>query len=309
MSDFNKSIQRGDISALVPEAVSNAILTDIAAQSAALSTFRRIPMSSKTVRMPILSVLPQSYWVEGDQGLKKTTEAAWQNKFLHAEELACIIPVPEAVLDDAGFDVFAMLQPMIAEAFARKLDAAVFLGDGTPASWPTAIVPAAIAAGHVVTRGANPANKGGLSADFNDAFSLVEADGFSVNSVLADVSYRGKLRSVRNANGDRLAEVSPESIYGVGVNYPMRGMWSNGVEAIVGDSSQGIIAIRQDLTYKVMDQGVITDENGAVILNLMQQDSVAIRFVARYGFQVANTIRRENEDEATRYPFAVVIND
>ena len=309
MSDFNKSIQRGDISALVPEAVSNAILTDIAAQSAALSTFRRIPMSSKTVRMPILSVLPQSYWVEGDQGLKKTTEAAWQNKFLHAEELACIIPVPEAVLDDAGFDVFAMLQPMIAEAFARKLDAAVFLGDGTPASWPTAIVPAAIAAGHVVTRGANPANKGGLSADFNDAFSLVEADGFSVNSVLADVSYRGKLRSVRNANGDRLAEVSPESIYGVGVNYPMRGMWDNGVEAIVGDSSQGIIAIRQDLTFKVLDQAVITDENGSVILNLSQQDSVALRVVARYGFQVANTIRRENENEASRYPFAVVTAD
>ena len=69
MSDFNKSIQRGDISALVPEAVSNAILTDITAQSAALSTFRRIPMSSKQTRLPILSVLPQAYWVEGDQGL------------------------------------------------------------------------------------------------------------------------------------------------------------------------------------------------------------------------------------------------
>jgi hypothetical protein len=86
-------------------------------------------------------------------------------------------------------------------------------------------------------------------------------------------------------------------------------MWSNGVEAIVGDSSQGIIAIRQDLTFKVLDQAVITDENGSVILNLSQQDSVALRVVARYGFQVANTIRRENENEASRYPFAVVIND
>jgi hypothetical protein len=86
-------------------------------------------------------------------------------------------------------------------------------------------------------------------------------------------------------------------------------MWDNGVEAIVGDSSQGIIAIRQDLTFKVLDQAVITDENGSVILNLSQQDSVALRVVARYGFQVANTIRRENENEATRYPFAVVTAD
>jgi HK97 family phage major capsid protein len=309
MTDFNKSIQRGDISALVPEEVSTAILTDITAQSAALSAFRRIPMSSKQTKMPVLATLPAAYWVEGDAGLKKTTELSWANKYITAEELAVIVPIPEAVLDDAGFDVFAMIQPMIAEAFARKLDAAVFLGEGTPASWPTAIVPAALAAGHAVARGTNAANKGGLAADISDAFALVEADGFSVNAVMADVSYRGKLRNVRNASGDRLAEVSTDSAYGVGISYPMRGMWGNGVEAIVGDASQGIIAIRQDLTFKVLDQAVITDENGAVILNLSQQDSVAVRVVARYGFQVANTIRRENEDGATRYPFAVVTAD
>jgi hypothetical protein len=86
-------------------------------------------------------------------------------------------------------------------------------------------------------------------------------------------------------------------------------MWSNGIEAIVGDSSQGLIAIRQDLTFKVLSEAVITDETGSVILNLAQQDAVALRCVARYGFQVANTIRRENENEATRYPFAVVTAD
>jgi HK97 family phage major capsid protein len=304
---FDKQLTRGDISALVPEEVSNAILEDVQAQSAALASFRRIPMSSKQTRLPVLSALPTAYWVDGDTGLKQTTEMAWSNKFITAEELAVIVPVPEAVLSDAGFDVFAMIRPMIAEAIARKLDAAVFLGEDAPASWPTGIVPGAIAAGHSVARGTNAANKGGLSADLNDAFSLVEADGFGVNAVMADVSYRGKLRSVRNASGDRLAEVSPEQVYGVPVAYPMRGMWSNGVEAIVGDATQGIIAIRQDLTFKVLDQAVITDNTGAVVLNLAQQDAVALRVVARYGFQVANTIRRENEDGTTRFPFAVVV--
>jgi HK97 family phage major capsid protein len=308
MSDFNKAIRRGDISALIPEEVSNAILTDVTAQSAALSTFRRIPMSTNQTRLPVLATLPQAYWVE-EAGLKKTTQLAWANKYLHAEEIACLVPVPEAVLDDAGFDVFEMIRPNIAEAFARVLDAAVFLGDGTPASWPTAIVPAALAAGHTVARGTNPANKGGLAADISDAFSLVENDGFSVNAVMADVSYRGKLRNVRNASGDRLAEVSPDSAYGVGISYPMRGMWDNGVEAIVGDASQGIIAVRQDLTFRVLDQAVISDENGAVIYNMAQQDSILLRVVARYGFQVANQIRRENQDEATRYPFAVITAD
>jgi HK97 family phage major capsid protein len=303
---FDKSIRRGDISALVPEEVSNAILEDVNTQSAALATFRRIPMSSKTTRLPVLGQLPNAYFVNGDTGMKQTTEAAWQNRFLVAEEIAVIVPIPEAVLDDAGFDVFAMIRPMVAEAIARKLDAAVFFGTDAPASWPQGIAPAAIAAGHTVARGTNAANKGGLAADLNDAFALVENDGFVVNAAMADVSYRGKLRSVRNAQGDRLAEVSPDAIYGVGVTYPARGLWNNGVEAIVGDASQGIIAVRQDLTFKILDQAVITDENGAVILNLAQQDSLALRVVARYAFQVANPIRHENNDEATRFPFAVV---
>lgn len=303
---FDKSITRGDISALVPEEVSNAILEDVNAQSAALATFRRIPMSSKQTRLPVLSTLPAAYWVDGDTGMKKTTEAAWANKFITAEELAVIVPIPEAVLADAGFDVFAMIRPMIAEAIARKLDAAVLFGQDAPASWPQGIAPAAIAAAHAVARGTNAANKGGLAADINDAFALVETDGFAVNAMMADVSYKGKLRSVRNASGDRLSEVSTDSAYGVGITYPAAGMWSNGVEAIVGDASQGIIAVRQDLTFKVLDQAVITDDNGAVILNLAQQDSVALRVVARYGFQVANPIRRENENAATRFPFAVI---
>ena len=303
---FDKSITRGDISALVPEEVSNAILEDVNAQSAALATFRRIPMSSKTSRLPALASLPSAYWVEGDTGLKQTTQAAWANKFITAEELAVIVPLPEAVLDDAGFDVFAMIRPLIAEAIARKLDAAIFFGENAPASWPQGIAPAAIAAGHSVARGTNTANKGGLAADINDAFALVENDGFAVNAMMADVSYKGKLRSVRNAQGDRLSEVSTDSAYGVGISYPVRGMWNNGIEAIVGDTTQGLIAVRQDLTYKILDQAVITDEDGKVVLNLAQQDSLALRVVARYGFQVANPIRHENDDEATRFPFAVI---
>ena len=306
---FNNSIQRGDISALVPEAVSTAILESTASQSAALNTFRRIPMSSKQTRLPVLSVLPQAYWVDGDTGLKKTTQAAWANKYITAEELAVIVPIPEAVLDDANFDVLGMVAPMIAEAIARKLDAAVFFGDDKPASWPEAIVPGALAAGHVVTRGTNSAAEGGLAGDISDAFALVESDGFSVTATMADVSHRGRARNLRNANGDRLQEVTPESAYGVSTSYPMRGLWSNGVEFICGDMSQGLIAVRQDLTYKLLDQAVITDDEGAVVLNLAQQDAVALRVVARYGFQVANTIRHDNMNDATRYPFAVVVAD
>jgi hypothetical protein len=49
----------------------------------------------------VLSALPVAYWVNGDTGLKQTTDAAWAGLMLEAEEIATILPVPEAVVDDA----------------------------------------------------------------------------------------------------------------------------------------------------------------------------------------------------------------
>jgi HK97 family phage major capsid protein len=269
-----------------------------------------VPMSSKTRRMPVLSALPVAYFVNGDTGLKQTTEMAWGGKYLEAEEIAVIVPVPEAVIDDADFDLWGQVQPRLAEAVGRTLDAAIFLGTNKPSTWPQAIVPAAIAAGNVYERGTNNAAAGGISADVNGLFSVIEDDGFVVSGLVAKGSYKGLLRNARDANGVLLSEVSQGTIYGVPIQYAMTALWPAPAtaEAIAGDFSQGILGIRQDLTYKLLTEAVITDDTGLVIYNLPQQDMVALRVVARYGFQVANAMTWENTNDATRYPWAVMQN-
>ena len=76
-------------------------------QSAVLSRGRRLAnMSSRTYRMPVLDMLPLAYFVNGDTGQKKTTKMAWDKKLITAEEIAVIVPIPEAVLDDSNYDIW-----------------------------------------------------------------------------------------------------------------------------------------------------------------------------------------------------------
>jgi HK97 family phage major capsid protein len=60
-----------------------------------------VPVGRAQVRFPVLSALPVAYWVNGDTGLKQTTEVNWTNKYLNIEEIAAIVPVPDNVVADA----------------------------------------------------------------------------------------------------------------------------------------------------------------------------------------------------------------
>ena len=51
---------------------------------------------------------------------------------------------------------------------------------------------------------------------------------------------------------------------------------------------------------------MISDDAGVTILNLMQQDSAALRMVLRVAYVTANPISRLAPVEASRYPFAVL---
>jgi hypothetical protein len=62
------------------------------------------------------------------------------------------------------------------------------------------------------------------------------------------------------------------------------------------------------MRYKLLDQAVITDDTGAIVYNLPQQDMLALRVTFRAAFAVGNPITREQATEAQRYRFAVLQN-
>ena len=305
----NNIITRSDAEALIPVEESKEIITAVRQSSAALSLMRKLPnMTAKQRTLPVLSSLPVAGFVNGDNGLKAVSAAAWDKKIITAEEIAVIIPIPEAVLDDAQYDVWAELKPSIVEAFGKVIDAAIFFSVNKPTSWENGIVTSAISKGNVITR----SNVSDIVQDINLLMGKVEEDGFDVTGFAGDISNKSSLRGLRDQNGGLLFQPSltadtPSTLYAQPINYVKNGSWDKTQALLVGgDFSQAVYAIRQDMTYKILDQAVISDGDGRIIYNLAQQDMVALRCVMRLGWQLPNPVTALNPDGTTRYPFAVL---
>jgi HK97 family phage major capsid protein len=202
---YDSIISRTDADVLIPTDDADAVIAAATQESVALTLFNRAQLSTKVTRQPVMSALPVAYWVSGDTGLKQTTEAAWAGVDLTAEEIACIVPIPENVVDDSSFDVWGELRPARAEAVAQVLDAAAIGGINKPASWPAAIIPAAISAGNAVELGTATGPQGGVVGDLESAFDQVEADGFSVSGIATVTALKGSCgrRGTRPARSSR----------------------------------------------------------------------------------------------------------
>ena len=279
---------------LVPEPLAAAIIQEAPKSSAALSLMNKTTLSAKTQRMPVLDVLPIAYWVGGDTGMKQTSTQAWKNVVMVVEELACIVPIPEAYLDDADVPLWGQVQPRITEAVGQLIDLAVLWGIGKPSTWGEAVFPGAGKSQHFVVQGTGV----DLGQDVTKLGALLAQTGYNVNGFAAAPGTMWNLAGLRSAQGVPIYQPNMQagpggSLYG----YPMpeitNGSWQTGLTGAVmlcGDFTKSIIGIRTDISFKMFTEGVISNDSGAVILNLMQQDSVAMRMTMRLAYATVNPV-------------------
>jgi HK97 family phage major capsid protein len=322
---YNSIISRTDAAALIPEVVSREILQSVPEQSACMRMGRRLAnMPRAQTRMPVLSALPTAYFVTGDNSKKQTTEVNWTNVYIDAEELAVIVPIPEAVLDDADYDIWGEVKPKLVEAFGVAIDDAVINGTNIPTSWTTNLGAAGLiarctAASHTISLAAYTdlyeAIMGETAAGVDGLLMLLEADGFIATGHVAHTSVKGQIRNCRDVNGQPIFKAGPSlgttfatgELDGAPILYPLNGVINSATCLdIAGDWTKLVYSMRQDITYKVLDQAVITDAQGAIIYNLAQQDMVALRAVMRVGFSLPNVLNRMNQTALTRCAFATL---
>lgn len=306
-------LDRNDASPLIPEEVTREIFQGVTESSACLRMLRRLPnMSRKQLRMPVLSALPSAYFVEGDTGLKDTTKAQWTNKYINAEEIAVIVPIPDAVADDVDYDIWAELRPLIIEAFGRIIDQTILYYDGLGTlAWPEGIVPQAITAGNDVALGTGSDIYDDIMG-VDGVLAKVEEDGYMVTGHISALNMKSQLRGLRATDGTLIFTQMMQDIYnytldGEPLVFPMNGGVDPTQSLLVsGQMDQAVYSIRQELTYKILEEATLTDSVGDVIINLAQQDARALRVVMRMGWQIPNPINNINGVEATRFPFAVL---
>ena len=278
-----ENIDRDDAEALFTEAMRTEILDIVTRESVAMQTIPVMPMSNKKDRMPVLATLPQAEWLTAEGDPKPTSDITWDNVFITAEELAVIVPVDDTVLADAQIDVAGMMTKLVAQAFATKIDKAVFFGEDAPSTFPVGGIDAAVPAEHTFQY-ADPTSFGLL-------FDPIEALGKQVSDIWATRAINTYLRNPLVEDlAAPLQGIGTDGIYGVDLSYPL-GWDKSKAMAISADDSCLKIGLRQDLTFDWSNEAYVEGFG-----SLWQRDHTALRAVMRLGFVIAPQVNVETED-------------
>lgn len=261
-------ITRQNVQALINNQITSEVIEGAIRESAVLRYFRRLPnMTSNQVQMPVLDNLPVAYWQTSDTAMKRLTSMAWKNKYIKAEELAVIVPISENVVNDASIDLWAEIRPRLTEAIGKKIDQAILMGIDKPQSFRMSLVDSAVNADAFITGTSN------IYQDLNDAMSYVEESGYEPTALMGSVSLKHQFRLVPDSIGQPIILDELNALPKIFVD---NGSWDKSkAKMIVGDFSQAVYAIRQDITFDVFREGSIYDPvTKELLYALMQQDEI-----------------------------------
>lgn len=262
---------------LIPEQVVADILAELPTQSVVRALARNMPLSSRVARMVVPGEVAQANWVSGDLGMKRLTKFGFADLDLVVEELAAIVVIPNAFVDDANVPLWDYARTELTNAFARKIDLAFLFGIDRPATTGDSVWEIADAAGNVFASDQLVSGMLELLA--------------TVPNVTGIAAQRQFPYAVAAQNTSALwfdpTGAAGINLYGLPTAASLPGGWDpTKASALAGNWQNAILGIREDLTFQMFDQGVLTDTDGSILVNLMQQDAQALRAVMRVAWAV-----------------------
>jgi hypothetical protein len=290
----------------LPEQVARDVVEGIEAQSVVASLAKRVPMGSLTHLTPVVNSLPDAYWLTGDTSLKTTTVVDFDGVQLVAVPLAALVVIPDDFQADSTVNIGGEVVSLLQDAFAKKIDGAVMFGTNKPAAWTSpSLYDGAAAVGNYSELAASDTD---YAQGVANAAKLVAQDGYNVNGIAYDNALKWDIAASRTTDGIPLNNLT-DPFFGLKQAESTNGAWSkSNARALVGDWSKVLFGVRQQFTATLHTDAVITDTNGVVTYNAMQQDSKILRVVGRFAYAVALPATWLNAT-SSRFPMAIVTND
>lgn len=328
---------------LMDAAVRDEVVTGVVENSAFLSLMSRMPdMTSREQKRALIDTLPAAEFtsantgtedlsqgvgddnqineteyrvledankipLDDEEGLKQTDDFTVKAEYMIVEDIAVVMPIALNVLNDSRFPIWSMIMPKLQEAIGVQVDNAVGFGVGKPDLWPSSLCGTAISRGLTNVQG----DADDLAGDLSKTMANLEEVYYMGNYWVLPLTEKAKLRDLRDNVGRPLfiaaiTDSAPDMLYGHPIKYVMNGTYKTAnIEAMFGDFSKAQFAVREDINFKVFTEGVITDSSNNVVLNLMQQDSAALRVVYRMAWGVENAVHVAVARDS-RYPVSIM---
>jgi HK97 family phage major capsid protein len=242
-------------------------------------------------KIPTLASGITVFWT--DEGAKKGgTQPVFGVITQTLKKLAAIIPFTEEILEDSAIDLTSLTAQLFAEAVSKEEDLQFFAGSGTP--WTGIINNASV---NVVSLGAGEVANDTTADDLLDMIDLTPAGALPGSKWYLNRTMLSVFRKLKDTQGNyifqRPSETTPAQIW----DFPYVL-----VEALPGKTfataNKGflifgnlkmscVLGDKQAIRAKMLDQATITDGDGATVINLAEQDMVALRLEERVGYVIA----------------------
>lgn len=246
------------------------------------------PGNSRVI--PTLGTSVTVKWT-GEAEKKQGTQPKFEIVTQILKKLAAIVPMTEEILEDSAIDIVALLGQLFAEAVSKEEDLQFFAGTGAP--WTGILNNGSV---NKVTQASGDATQ--LTAD--DLLDMIDATptgALNGSKFYFHRSILSVIRKLKDKNGQYIYQAPANGLPGTIWNYayetsdafPALADIGTGDQYILfGNLKQGaIFGDKQQLRVKMLDQATVTDGDGSTVINLAEQDMVALRIVERVGYVIA----------------------
>jgi HK97 family phage major capsid protein len=244
-------------------------------------------------KIPTLLTGVSVSWVN-EKGKKPGTNPTFSLVTQTLKKLAAIIPFTEEILEDSAVNLTALVAQLFAEAVAKEEDIQFFTGTGTP--WTGVLNNGSV---NHVDMGAGEDITDITADDLLDMIDETPAGALTGAKFYLHRHALSVIRKLKDpVTGAYIFQRPTDGMPGTIWDFPYELVeaFPNKTEGLT--HTKGIIAFgnlklacilgdKQQIRAKLLDQATVTDGDGTTVLNLAEEDMIALRLEERVGYLLA----------------------